>query len=264
MKQRRMAVLAGLALFATAPTSAIEIVYDSYSPVSIAKNSRAVVTLDDDGLVRRVEEYLYVTPDRHFIPEPDDRPLELLMTTVVEDVPGGLLVVRTNANGKVEQETHYWFGDNDTIEFEAREQSWQIKLGDENGAYRLHGDDGTVVEYQRDHHRLTVQGMHPEGLAETYDWGGGEYVYTKVRSLGDYHLHAFATLLPEDNLLVVEQPQEDDPSPYAWRYDVYNAQAVLAQRYSRTAAALNQDLLGGDGFDGLHLLPLFAIDELGE
>ena len=133
MTQRQMAVLAGLALLATAPTSAIEIVYDSYSPVSVARNSRAIVTLDDDGLVRRVEEYLYVTPDRHFVPEPDDRPLELFMTTVVEDVSEVACVscART-PTALVEQETLpiRRFGDRyDRVRGQGRSE-WEISFGD--------------------------------------------------------------------------------------------------------------------------------------
>ncbi|MFW5814738.1 MAG: hypothetical protein ACOCWX_04755 [Spirochaetota bacterium] len=264
MKQRRLAVLAGLALFATAPTSAIEVVYDSYSPVSIAKNSRAVVTLDDDGLVRRVEEYLYVTPDRHFIPEPDDRPLELFLTTVVEDVPGGLRMVRTDADGVVEDERSYRFADGGRIVFEGWGSEWEIALGEQNAAYCLTSDDGTRLRYRREGDRVTVTGIEPEGITETYDWGGNEYLYTKVRAYEDRRMEAFAIFYPDDDLIVVERPQEDGPSPYEWRYDVYNARALLAQRFTRVAAAINEDLLGGRGFDGMRLLPLFAIDELGE
>ena len=264
MTQRQMAVLAGLALLATVPTSAIEIVYDSYSPVSIARNRRAIVTLDDDGLVRRVEESLSVPRDRHFVPEPDDRPLELFLTTVVEDVPGGLRVVRTDADGVVEQERGYRFADGGRIVFEGWGSEWEIILGEQNAAYRLTNDDGRRIDYRREGDQLTITGIEPEGLTETYEWGGEDYLYTKVRAYEDRRMEGFAILYPDDDLIVVEQPQEDEPSPYAWRYDVYNARELLAQRFTRVAAAINQDLLGGRGLDGLSLLPLFAIDELGE
>ena len=264
MKRRNIAIVVGLVLFAAAPSGAIEIVYDSYSPVSRARNSRAIVTLDDDGLVRRVEEYLYVTPDRHFVPEPDDRPLELFLTTVVEDVPGGLRMVRTDADGVVEADRHYRFTDDGRIVFDGWNKEWELVPGERNAAYRLAGSDGTRLRYRREDERLTITGLRPEGLTETYVWDGDDHLYTKVRAYDDTRREAFATYYRPDDLIVVEQPQDDDPSPYAWRYDVYNARELLAHRFTPAAAAVNQDFLGGRGFDGLRLLPLFAINELGE
>lgn len=264
MRRGQFTLLIALALLVTAQTGAIEIVYEVYSPISIASNRRAIVTLDDDGLVRRVEEYLYVTPDRHFVPEPDDRPLELFLTTVVEDVPGGLRMVRTDADGVVEADRHYRFTDDGRIVFDGWDKEWEIELGERNAAYQLTGSDGTVMDYRREDAELTITGIGQDRITETYAWGGDDYLYTKVRAFGDRSLEAFAHYFPHEDMIVVEQPQDDDPSPYAWRYDVYDARELLAQRFTPVAAAVNQDFLGGRSSDGLPLLPLFAINELGE
>ena len=264
MRQVHMAVVFWLLVVAVEAGSATEVVYDVYSPVSIAKDGHVRVTLDGDGLIRRVEEYLYVTPDRHFVPDPDDRPLELFMTTVVETVPEGLRVVRTDGDDEVVQETIFEFIDEDEIRYEGWTQTWKVELRDANASFLLRGADGTVVDYRRESGTLTIHGMRPEGLTETYDWSGEDYLYTKVRAFDDRRLEAFARFHPDGDVIVVEQPQDDDPSPYAWRYDVYNATELLGQRFNRRAAALNRRLITLYGGAGLHLLPLFAINELGE
>ena len=188
----------------------------------------------------------------------------MLFRSVVEDVPGGLRMVRTDADGVVEADRHYRFTDDGRIVFDGWNKEWELELGERNAAYRLAGSDGTRLRYRREDARLTITGLRPEGLTETYDWSGEDYLYTKVRAFDDRHLEAFARFHPDGDVIVVEQPQDDDPSPYAWRYDVYNARELLAQRFTPVAAAINQDLLGGRGFDGLRLLPLFAINDLGE
>ena len=152
----------------------------------------------------------------------------------------------------------------DAIRYEGWTQKWEVQLRDANASFLLRGADGTIVDYRREGQSLTIHGMRPEGLTEAYDWGNDEHLFRKVRAFEERRMEAFATYDPATNMIIVEEPQEDEPSPYAWRYEIYDAKELLAQRFSRTAAALNRRLLTLYGDDGLSLLPLFAIDELGE
>lgn len=260
-----LATLATLLAALPAPrAAALEIHYTVYSPITIAPDGEVYVTLDDDGLVRYMEEYVYESEGFHPLIGEDDRPLNLSVTTVVTDTPDGLSVIRTEPDGTVRETITYTFLDERRIRMRRGESTSELTLGASNGERRLVLESGRVILAVREKNRIVVGGTGPRDITQTYEWGMDDYLYTKVRAVGDRSSKAFATFDPDDDLIVAQLPIEDDASPYDWRYDVRTARALLDQEFSLLAAAINATLLGGRGFDGPSLFPLFAINELGE
>ena len=237
---------------------AIEFEIRVWSPISMVVDSMIAVTMDDCGLVVRIDQSLNRNSVRHA-----DRTLPVQLEPL-------RLVTVERTNDTVVQETidhrratvtvRTYRLSGDHIEWQA-DGLIRVVRTEQPGNYDVLLDEDLVIT-SRIGTRSMEYSYNASDASLTYSWGDG----APFLSVTEEHPHsrwtAYGTYDAGTDTLTIVHPIEDDPSPYQARYEITNARALLRQRFTPTAAALNNWIVPSDRL--VYLRPLFTVGGLME